>query len=567
MDPAQHGTAAALSLSRAWRTSCAVLTACTLAAFAAACTSSSISSTSPTFQKCGVTLTPPTVVAAGGGSATIALDTAPECTWTVSNGASWLSISPMSGQGSAQLTVQVAANQDPATRQTNVMINGQAASVRQDAAPCQFNVGPLAIAAAASGGSATVTITASSACNWTATSNAPWISVAGSSGSGNGQVSLTMQANTGPARTGTVTVAGQTVTITQSAVGMTTCTFTIAPTAQNVSAAAGGVDVAVTTSGGCAWAATSGVPWITVVAGAAGTGSGTVSLAIAANTSGGRNGTVTIAGQTFTVNQGASSGVGLCAFSISTATQSFDAGGGNGTAVTVTAASGCAWTAVSNVPWITVTSGASGSGGGTVRFTVAANNGAARTGTLTIAGQTLTINQAGAPCPSSINPTSQQIGAGGGSGTSINVSADNSCSWTAISNAAWLGISGNPTHSGNGSVSFTVAANTGPQRTGTITIGVQTFSVTQSSGCVYTVSPLSETLGGDKGPGQPISVTTAVGCAWTATTSTSWISIQSGASGTGSGTVQFDVDKFNGNQRSGSLTVAGQTVTITQRGN
>jgi hypothetical protein len=565
MGSAQHRRAQLSSSSL--RASCAVLFAIGGAALAIACTSSSISSTSPSFQKCAVTLGAPNgSVAAGGGSATLTINTAPECTWTVSNGAGWLSITPMSGQGSGQVTVQVAPNQDPATRQSDVMINGQRATLRQDAAACQFGVSPQSIATNASGGSAIVSVTTGSACNWTVVSNAPWIAVSASSGGGAGQVTLTFQANTGAARTGTVTIGGQTVTITQSAVGMINCSYTIAPgSPQTVAATAGTIAVTVTTSGGCAWAATSGVPWITVASGAAGSGNGTASLTVAANTGGARTGTVTIAGQTLTVNQGAASGISLCTFSISVATQSFDASGGNGTAVTVSAGSGCAWTAVSNVPWITVTSGASGTGGGTVKFTVAANSGAARSGTLTIAGQPLTVNQAGAPCPSSINPTSQSIAAAGGSGTAINVSADNSCSWTAVSNASWLTINGNPTHSGNGSISFTVAANIGPQRTGTISIGGQTFTVTQANGCTFAVSPLSETVGSDKGPGQPISVTTVVGCSWTATTSTSWISITSGASGTGSGTVQFSVDKFNGNQRNGSLTVGGQTVSVTQR--
>jgi uncharacterized membrane protein YdcZ (DUF606 family) len=57
----------------------------------------------------------------------------------------------------------------------------------------------------------------------------------------------------------------------------------------------------------------------------------------------------------------------------------------------------CAWTAVSNVPWITVTSGASGSTNGTTSFTVAANTGEERTGTLTVAGQTVSVTQESAP--------------------------------------------------------------------------------------------------------------------------------------------------------------------------
>lgn len=62
----------------------------------------------------------------------------------------------------------------------------------------------------------------------------------------------------------------------------------------------------------------------------------------------------------------------------------------------MTAGAGCAWTAASNASFITVTGGASGSGNGTVSYSVAANTGtASRNGTLTIAGQTFTVTQAG----------------------------------------------------------------------------------------------------------------------------------------------------------------------------
>ena len=61
--------------------------------------------------------------------------------------------------------------------------------------------------------------------------------------------------------------------------------------------------------------------------------------------------------------------------------------------VAVTAPNGCGWTAVSNAAWITVTSGVSGTGNGTVTYSVSANNGAARTGSITIAGKTFTVAQ------------------------------------------------------------------------------------------------------------------------------------------------------------------------------
>jgi Zn-dependent metalloprotease len=86
---------------------------------------------------------------------------------------------------------------------------------------------------------------------------------------------------------------------------------------------------------------------------------------------------------------------GTCTFSISPGSASYAAAGGTGT-VTVTAGAGCTWTAVSNSAFITVTSGASGSGNGSVGYSVAANTGSTtRTGTMTIAGQTFTVTQAG----------------------------------------------------------------------------------------------------------------------------------------------------------------------------
>ncbi len=86
-----------------------------------------------------------------------------------------------------------------------------------------------------------------------------------------------------------------------------------------------------------------------------------------------------------------------CSFSLSSTSQSFAAIGGSGTVNVITTA-GCGWTATSNAIFITVTSGASGVGNGIVGFSVAANTGAPRNGTLTIAGQTYTVTQnAGTP--------------------------------------------------------------------------------------------------------------------------------------------------------------------------
>jgi uncharacterized protein (TIGR03437 family) len=86
-----------------------------------------------------------------------------------------------------------------------------------------------------------------------------------------------------------------------------TCTFSIAPTSDPVPALGGVGNVKVTAPTGCGWAATSNVPWITITSGLSGSGNGTVSFSVGADAGGARSGTLTIAGQTFTVNQGSGS--------------------------------------------------------------------------------------------------------------------------------------------------------------------------------------------------------------------------------------------------------------------
>ncbi|MGV8039355.1 MAG: PKD domain-containing protein [Thermoanaerobaculaceae bacterium] len=87
-----------------------------------------------------------------------------------------------------------------------------------------------------------------------------------------------------------------------------------------------------------------------------------------------------------------------CTYTLSATSRDFPHAGGSGSVNVSTSDSRCTWSAVSNAAWVTVTSGASGTGAGTVAYAVAANTAtAARTGTVTIAGKTFTVTQAGKP--------------------------------------------------------------------------------------------------------------------------------------------------------------------------
>jgi hypothetical protein len=169
------------------------------------------------------------------------------------------------------------------------------------------------------------------------------------------------------------------------------CTYAISPPSRSLGSGAGTGSVTVTAGAGCAWTSVSNNSWIHVTSGSSGNGS--VGYSVDANgSSSPRTGTLTIAGQTFTVNQ--SGAPPACTYSIVPTSATFPRGGGNGS-VAVTAGSGCAWTAVSNASWITITGGASGAGNGTVTYSVAKFTGrpGTRNGTVTIAGQTFNVQQ------------------------------------------------------------------------------------------------------------------------------------------------------------------------------
>ncbi len=527
---------------------------------------------------CRVTVgTSALTLGADGGDATVPVTAPRGCSWTVTSAANWISVPVDSGSGSARLALTVQANAG-APRSGRLTVADQTITIAQSTGvpACSYAISAVTQAVAATGGPGAVAITAASGCAWSATSNASWIGVqTGSTGVGNGSVTFAVMPNTGPARSGTASVAGQLVTFNQAESApqphpqpqpqpqpQPLCSYTINPGVASVAASAGSTTVAVTAPSGCSWTVASQAAWIAVTSGVSGAASAGVTVSISANPGAARSGIVSIAGQTFTVNQAAIEPP-RCDYTIDSSSASVGSGAGAGPAVSVKAPAGCAWTSTSDAAWISITSGSSGSGDGQVSFKVTANVGPARSGTMTIAGRTFTVNQ-NANCSYSINPATAAIGAGGGAGPAIAVTATAGCAWTSTSNAAWLSVTSGSAGAGNGSVTFTVAANTGASRAGTVTIAGQTLTVNQAASCSYAINQSSASIKADGGNGPAVTVTATAGCSWTAVSNDAWITVTAGASGTGNGSVSFKVSKNGGAQRTGTLTIAGQTFTVAQ---
>ncbi len=176
-----------------------------------------------------------------------------------------------------------------------------------------------------------------------------------------------------------------------------------------------------------------------------------------------------------------------------------------------------------------------------------------------------TITVAMGACSYTLTPDHDVAGPTAGTGK-ISVTTGDGCVWTALSNNGdWLSVTWPPNGSGNGTANYSYTANAGAARTGTITIAGKTFTLTQSgSSCTYMVEPDMLVYGYSSGNGS-VNVTTQPGCSWSAVALVNWITITSGDSGTGNGSVGFSFsENMDVSTRKGEIIVEGQTATVMQ---
>jgi hypothetical protein len=154
--------------------------------------------------------------------------------------------------------------------------------------------------------------------------------------------------------------------------------------------------------------------------------------------------------------------------------------GASTAAVSVATSSGCNWTVVNNNSWITILSGASGSGNGTVTYALAGNpNPGTRTGVIRIAGQDFTVTQTGVTCTYSISPPDHDKCPSYTTGT-VQISTQSPCSWTIVNTNDWILITSDTSGTGSSKVFYTVLSNATPAtRIGVVLIAGQPFTIRQ----------------------------------------------------------------------------------------
>jgi Domain of unknown function (DUF5666)/Viral BACON domain len=192
-----------------------------LTAGALACTSSQTSTalTAPTSAKCQVQLaSTATSFTADGGAGTLAVTTTRDCAWSVSTSVNWVAIANTSGQGEASIPYTVAVNPVPVSRAADITVSDATLQVSQAAAPCRYSLSSQGTGVGSSGGTFAVDLTTIGGCTWTAQSDAAWLIVtSGASGSGNGTIRMSVDANSGAARVGHIQAGGQLYTVSQGA--------------------------------------------------------------------------------------------------------------------------------------------------------------------------------------------------------------------------------------------------------------------------------------------------------------------------------------------------------------
>lgn len=331
-----------------------------------------------------------------------------------------------------------------------------------------ITVNPEQHSVAYTGGTVVSQITSNS--SWVVNKGAEsWFTMTPASGNGNGTIEFTVSPNTGEARSATVTVISgnisKEIVINQAA---QEAELAVEPASHTLTNAGGTVTSTIT--GNASWTATKGSEdWFTMTP-ASGSGNGSIVFTVSPNN------TISVRTATVTVTSGSISKE----ITITQAGQDISLDVNPTSHSVVSAGSTASSTITCNTAW-TVTKGSeswltvdktSGSGNGTILFTVAANTTVnVRSAIVTVTAgsvtKEITITQAAAAVTLSVNPTNHSIVAAGGTATSTITC---NTTWTASKGSEnWLTLS-QTSGSGNGTIQFTVANNTGSSRSATVTI-------------------------------------------------------------------------------------------------
>jgi hypothetical protein len=174
----------------------------------------------------------------------------------------------------------------------------------------------------------------------------------------------------------------------------------------------------------------------------------------------------------------------------------------------------------------------------------------------------------GGTCTYTVSPLAPATVAAAGGNVQITIQTGATCAWTVSGLPGWITVSGASSGTGPATVTLVVAANTGAALSANVTLAGQNVAVSEAaaaaSNCTYSVSPLAP-LGIAAGGGTvTVTIQTGAGCPWTITGVPGWITLVGSATGTGPGSVSFQIAQNGGAANHADISVAGSDVSIFQ---
>ena len=443
---------------------------------------------------CSFSLSPSSInIDHSGGTATVKIvASGSSCTWAT--GAE-LTVAPTTGTGTATVDVTIPQNTDALPTVRTVTIAGKTLTINQTGVNCTYSLSAHSTLFDSNGGSGSVDVTAPNGCPYSTIQGPTWINVtSGDSGTGNGSAQslvYTVDANSTTApRTGALIIGGQVYAITEQALA---CSVSVDTSQLGSPFPSGGGSgtIAITTNGpNCPWRAVSNSGFAQAIPGG-GLGSGTLTINVNTNVGSTtpRPGSVTISGQTINFTQAGTA----CTFVLRSSGSNMPPIGGS-SRVGVVAPAACNWDASANDSWLHIV--AKGTNGtADVLFTADANTSQTpRSGTLTVASQTFTVNEGGAPCTYTLaSQNSGTLASNAAPSLTVNytASADSCPAPVVASFSSWIGVTNSYT-APNGTVTYGIEANTaGNPRAGNIQVGDKVFRVVQNAAvgaCQYSLN-------------------------------------------------------------------------------
>ena len=411
------------------------------------------------------------------------LNVSSNVSWSVSDDASWLSVSPTSGSNNGSLNATFTENTSSSSRTGTITLTGggitQKVYVVQAGASTSsnfLNASPSNQNVAFGSGNTTFSI--SSDVSWIVSDDASWLSVSPTSGSNNGSLNATFTENTSSSsRTATITISGggitKNVSVTQAGKSSTVSDYLNVPSTLNVSNSIG--ETTIDVSSNSSWSVsdnTTNPDWLNKTP-KTGNGDGKVQVSWLANTSGvSRTGQLVWTSGSITkitnIVQGTSTSTNF--LNISPGSQNVASASGS---TSFNISSNLSWVVSDDASWLTVSPG-SGSNNGSFNASFTENTSSnSRTATITISGggiiKNVSVMQAGKSSSGGNSldvPETITVDNSGGE-TVVDVSSN--LSWVVSDNTTnpdWLNKSPK-TGTGNGKVSVSWLPNTsGVQRTG-----------------------------------------------------------------------------------------------------